>query len=421
MHVMVLGSGVIGVSCAYHLALAGHEVTVLDRQAAPGLETSFANAGEVSPGYSAPWAGPGVPLKAVKWLLMEHRPLVIRPHLDWGLIRWGVAMLRNCTAARYERNKSRMVRLAEYSRDRLRELRDETGIRYDQRMQGTLQLFRTQKQLDGTVADIAILRRYGVRFEVLDPEGCIRHEPALAQVREKFVGGLLLPGDETGDCFTFTQELAQLAELRGVKFRFGVNIRGMRAEGGQITGVATDQGEERADAYLVAMGSYSALLLREVGIHIPVYPVKGYSITVPITDARGAPESTVMDETHKVAVTRLGDRIRAGGTAELAGYTLQLHEARRRTLEHVVTDLFPQGGDVSRASFWCGLRPMTPDGTPVIGGTRMANLYIATGHGTLGWTMAAGTGCVMADLLSKREPEIDMEGLTVERYPDAYR
>lgn len=421
MHVMVLGSGVIGVSCAYHLALAGHEVTVLDRQAAPGLETSFANAGEVSPGYSAPWAGPGVPLKAVKWLLMEHRPLVIRPHLDWGLIRWGVAMLRNCTAARYERNKSRMVRLAEYSRDRLRELRDETGIRYDQRMQGTLQLFRTQKQLDGTVADIAILRRYGVRFEVLDPQGCIRHEPALAQVREKFVGGLLLPGDETGDCFTFTQELAQLAELRGVKFRFGVNIRGMRAEGGQITGVATDQGEERADAYLVAMGSYSALLLREVGIHIPVYPVKGYSITVPITDARGAPESTVMDETHKVAVTRLGDRIRAGGTAELAGYTLQLHEARRRTLEHVVTDLFPQGGDVSRASFWCGLRPMTPDGTPVIGGTRMANLYIATGHGTLGWTMAAGTGCVMADLLSKREPEIDMEGLTVERYPDAYR
>lgn len=421
MHVMVLGSGVIGVSCAYHLALAGHEVTVLDRQAAPGLETSFANAGEVSPGYSAPWAGPGVPLKAVKWLLMEHRPLVIRPHLDWGLVRWGLAMLRNCTAARYERNKSRMVRLAEYSRDRLRELRDETGIRYDQRTQGTLQLFRTQKQLDGTVADIAILRRYGVRFEVLDPDGCIRHEPALAQVREKFVGGLLLPGDETGDCFTFTQELAQLAELRGVKFRFGVNIRGMRAEGGQVTGVATDQGEERADAYLVAMGSYSALLLREVGIHIPVYPVKGYSITVPITDARGAPESTVMDETHKVAVTRLGDRIRAGGTAELAGYTLQLHEARRRTLEHVVTDLFPQGGDVSRASFWCGLRPMTPDGTPVIGGTRMANLYIATGHGTLGWTMAAGTGCVMADLLSKREPEIDMEGLTVERYPDAYR
>ncbi|RQP22961.1 D-amino acid dehydrogenase [Piscinibacter terrae] len=420
MRVLILGSGVIGVASAYQLALAGHEVTVVDRQAGPGLETSFANAGEVSPGYSAPWAGPGVPVKAIKWLLMQHRPLVIRPHLDMGLIRWGLSMLRNCTTARYELNKSRMVRLAEYSRDCLRELREQTGIRYDERMQGTLQLFRTQKQLDGTAADIAILRRYGVRFEVLDPAGCIKHEPALASVREKFVGGLLLPGDETGDCFQFTQRLAALAQERGVQFRHQVTLRRLLSDGTQLTGVETDQGTLQADAYLVAMGSYSPLALREIGIRIPVYPVKGYSITVPITDARGAPESTVMDETHKVAVTRLGDRIRAGGTAELAGYTLQLHDSRRRTLEHVVTDLFPQGGDVSKATFWCGLRPMTPDGTPVVGGTRLKKLFIATGHGTLGWTMAAGTGCVMADLIGGREPEIDMDGLTVERYPHAY-
>jgi D-amino-acid dehydrogenase len=421
MQVMVLGSGVIGVSCAWQLALAGHEVTVLDRQPAPGLETSYANAGEVSPGYSAPWAGPGVPLKAVKWLLMQHRPLVIRPHLDWAMLRWGLAMLRNCTAARYELNKSRMVRLAEYSRDRLRELRDDTGIRYDERMQGTLQLFRTQRQLDGTGADIAILKRYGVSFEVLDRAGCIRQEPALAAVEDKFVGGLLLPGDETGDCFQFTQRLAALAAARGVVFRHGTTIRGLLREGPRVAGVVTDTGTVRADAYLVAMGSWSPLLLEGVGIHIPVYPVKGYSITVPIGDARGAPESTVMDETHKVAVTRLGTRIRAGGTAELAGYTLQLHDARRRTLEHVVSDLFPGGGDVAKAEFWCGLRPMTPDGTPVVGGTRLPNLFIATGHGTLGWTMAAGTGCVMADVISGREPEIDLEGLTVERYRDAYR
>jgi D-amino-acid dehydrogenase len=421
MHVMVLGSGVIGVTAAYHLALAGHEVTVLDRQPAPGMETSYANAGEVSPGYSAPWAGPGVPIKAIKWLLMQHRPLVIRPHFDMGLVRWGLAMLRNCTAARYELNKGRMVRLAEYSRDRLRDLREETGIRYDERMQGTLQLFRNQVQLDGSAADIAILRRFGVRFEVLDRDGCIRHEPALAAVKEKFVGGLLLPGDETGDCFQFTQKLAAMAAQRGVTLRQGTAIKGLLRDGERIDGVVTDAGTLRADAYLVALGSHSPLLLRGIGMRIPVYPVKGYSITVPIADARGAPESTVMDETHKVAVTRLGERIRAGGTAELAGYTLALHEARQRTLEHVVTDLFPHGADVSRAEFWCGLRPMTPDGTPIVGGTRLPNLYLATGHGTLGWTMAAGTGCVMADLISGREPEIDMEGLTVERYRNAYR
>ena len=420
MKVLVLGSGVIGVSSAYQLALAGHDVTVVDRQPAAALETSYGNAGEVSPGYSAPWAGPGVPIKAVKWLLMHHRPLVIRPNIDLNLIRWGVAMLRNCTSARYELNKGRMVRLAEYSRDCLKALRAQTGIAYDERMQGTLQLFRTQAQLDGTAADIAILKRYGVGFELLDRDGCIRHEPALAGVKDKFVGGLLLPGDETGDCFKFTQNLAALAVKQGVQFRYGTKIQKLVKAGQQIDGVVTDAGTLRADAYLVALGSYSPLLLKNVGIRIPVYPVKGYSITVPITDASGAPESTVMDESHKVAVTRLGDRIRVGGTAELAGYTLKLHDARRQTLEHVVTDLFPRGGDVKRAEFWCGLRPMTPDGTPVVGATRLPNLFLATGHGTLGWTMAAGTGRVMADVISGRAPGIDMNGLTVDRYPNAY-
>ena len=421
MDVIVLGGGVIGVSCAWQLAQSGHRVTVVERQPAAALETSFANAGEVSPGYSAPWAGPGVPLKAIKWLLMQHRPLVIRPNIDLNLLRWGVAMLRNCTTARYELNKGRMVRLAEYSRDCLRALRAETGIAYDERMQGTLQLFRTQAQLDGTAADIAILRRYGVAFELLDRAGCIRHEPALAHVRDKFVGGLRLPGDETGDCFKFTQNLAALAAQRGVQFRWGTKIERLAFKGQQIDGVVTDAGTLKADAYLVALGSHSPLLLAPLGIRIPVYPVKGYSITVPITDAAGAPESTVMDETHKVAVTRLGERIRVGGTAELAGYTLKLHEARRATLAHVVSDLFPQGGDVSRAEFWCGLRPMTPDGTPVVGGTRLPNLFLATGHGTLGWTMAAGTGRVVADIISRRTPEIDMAGLTIDRYPNAYR
>ena len=416
MKILVLGAGVIGVTAAYELAGAGHEVVVVDRQAAPALETSFANAGEVSPGYSAPWAGPGVPLKAIKWLAMHHRPLVIRPQFDAATVRWILAMLRNCTTGRYEINKTRMVRLAEYSRDCLRELRAATGIAYDERMQGTLQLFRTQAQFDGSAKDIAILRESGVPFESLDREACIRHEPALARVREKFVGGLRLPGDETGDCFKFTQALAALAADRGVAFRFGTTIRGLVRSGDRVSGVATDAGTLDADAYLVALGSHSPLLLRPFGVRIPVYPVKGYSITLPIIDSGRAPESTVMDETHKVAVTRLGDRIRVGGTAELAGYSLKLHEARRQTLGHVVTDLFPGGGDLARAEFWCGLRPMTPDGTPIIGATPIENLFLATGHGTLGWTMAAGTGRVLADVISGRSAGIDLAGLTIDRY-----
>jgi D-amino-acid dehydrogenase len=416
MKVCVLGGGVIGATAAYELAGDGHQVTLIERQNGPALETSFANAGEISPGYSAPWAGPGVPLKAVKWLLMRHRPLVIRPHFDWHLVSWVLAMLRNCTAARYEINKSRMVRLAEYSRDCMVALRAATGIAYDERMLGTLQLFRTQKQLDGTASDMAILDRYGVGHELLSRTGCIEHEPALQRVRDKFVGGLRLPGDETGDCFKFTNRIAELALARGATLRFGVNIQSLLTDGKRVTGIVTDQGRLQADAYVMALGSHSPKLLAPLGVHIPVYPVKGYSITVPITDSGGAPESTVMDETHKVAVTRLGDRIRVGGTAELAGYTLQLHEARRHTLMHVVGDLFPDGGDLGRAEFWCGLRPMTPDGTPIVGGTELPNLFLATGHGTLGWTMAAGTACVITDLISGRKPAIDMAGLTIERY-----
>ena len=416
MRIAVMGSGVIGTACAYYLARAGHEVTVIDRQPGAALETSFANAGEVSPGYASPWAGPGVPVKAVKWLLMHHRPLVIRALADPAMWRFALRMLGNCTEAHYRINKSRMLPLAEYSRDALKALRAETGIAYDARTQGTLQLFRTHKQLDAIGNDVAILRDYGVPFEVLDRAGFIRVEPALARTQHKFVGALRLPNDETGDCHLFTQRLAALAEGLGVRFRYGVKIAAIARDGDRIGGVLTDAGRVEADHYLCALGSDTPLLLRPLGIALPVYPVKGYSITVPVTDAAGAPESTVMDETHKVAVTRLGDRIRAGGTAELAGYDLALRAARKETLVHVVRDLFPGGGDLARAEFWCGLRPMTPDGPPVIGPTRYPNLALATGHGTLGWTMAAGTGRVIADLLSGRRPEVPLDGLTLARY-----
>ncbi|RUM22164.1 D-amino acid dehydrogenase [Rhizobium vallis] len=421
MKVIVLGAGILGVTSAYQLAKSGHEVTVVDRQPGPALETSFANAGEVSFGYCSPWAAPGIPMKAMKWLFMKHAPLILRPKLDLAMLSWMARMLSNCTSERYAINKSRMLRLADYSRIALAELRTETGIAYDERMQGTLQLFRTQQQLEASAKDVKALAADGIPYEVLDRDGCIRVEPALRHVREKIVGGLLTPKDETGDCFKFTNALAAKAEALGVRFAYGTTIKALDVEDGRVCGVVTDRDGDRerermsAHAVVVALGSYSPLLLKPLGISLPVYPVKGYSLTIPITDASRAPESTVMDETYKIAITRLGDRIRVGGMAEISGYTNDLGLARRSTLEHSVTDLFP-GGDVSKASFWSGLRPMTPDGTPVIGPTKVAGLFLNTGHGTLGWTMSTGSARLIGDLVSGRAPEIDAKDLAVSRY-----
>lgn len=416
MKVVILGAGVIGVTSAWYLARAGHEVVVIDRQPGPALETSFANAGEVSPGYSSPWAAPGIPMKALKWMFQRHAPLVIQPKLDRQRIGWMWQMLMNCTTSAYQVNKSRMVRLAEYSRDCLGELRAETGISYDERTQGTLQLFRSQKQVDAAGKDIEVLRADGVPFEVLDRAGCIAAEPGLAGSADLIAGGLRLPGDETGDCFKFTNNLAEMAATAGVTFRWGVSVQALEAEGGRITAVRTDAGRITADRYVLAMGSYSPQLARPLGINLPVYPLKGYSLTIPVEDAARAPVSTVMDETYKVAITRLGQRIRVGGLAEIAGFDTRLNPRRRETLALSVSDLFRGAGDPAKAEFWTGLRPMTPDGTPVVGATPLANLYLNTGHGTLGWTMAAGSGRVLADLISGRAPEIEAQDLGVARY-----
>lgn len=416
MRVVVLGAGVIGVTSAWYLARAGHEVTVIDRQPSPAQETSFANAGEISPGYASPWAAPGIPVKAIKWMFQEHAPLIIQPKPDWTKISWMARMLMNCTASAYAVNKSRMVRLAEYSRDCLMELRAETGITYDERTQGTLQVFRTEKQVAAAEKDIAVLKADGVPFEVLDADQCVAAEPGLASAKHKLAGGLRLPGDETGDCFKFTESLSQMAEAQGVTFRYGVSIDGLEAEGGRIVAARTSAGRVTADAFVVALGSYSPMLVAPFGIKLPVYPVKGYSITVPIVDEGRAPVSTVMDETHKIAITRLGDRIRVGGMAEIAGFDMSLKAKRQATLTHSVEDLFGGAGDQSQASFWCGLRPMTPDGTPVVGRSPIQNLFLNTGHGTLGWTMAAGSGRVLADIVSGRRAEIEASDLGYARY-----
>ena len=421
MKVIVLGGGVVGITTAYYLARGGAQVTVIERQDGPALETSFANAGQVSPGYSTPWAAPGIPLKALKWMLQRHAPLAIRADGSLFQLRWMAQMLRNCTSARYAVNKERMTRVAEYSRDRLRQLRAETGIEYDQRSLGTLQVFRTPKQLAAVQNDIAVLRECEVPFRELRADELPEIEPALAHA-SGLVGGLHLPGDETGDCHAFTTRLAELARGLGVDFRYGASVQRLLRQGRRISGVqlAAEQGDGpvlQADRVVVALGCASRELLGALGLDLPVYPVKGYSLTVPIVDATRAPQSTVMDETYKVAVTRLGDRIRVGGMAELAGHDLRLNPRRRETLEMVTQGLFAGAGNLPAASFWTGLRPMTPDGTPILGrAPGWDNLLINTGHGTLGWTMACGSGKLVADLTLGRTPDISTSGLGLERY-----
>jgi D-amino-acid dehydrogenase len=418
MRIVILGSGVIGVTSAYYLAKAGHAVTVIDRQPGPGLETSFGNAGQISPGYASPWAAPGIPLKAVKWLMQRHAPLAVAPDGSRFQLQWMWQMLRNCTPERYSVNKERMVRLAEYSRDCFKQLREEAGIAYEGRQQGTMQLFRTERQFEDAEKDIRVLRDSGVPYELLTREQLSRAEPALHAVQDKLVGALRLPNDETGDCALFTTRLAQMAADLGVKFRYGVSIDQLVMKGGAVDGVLCGEEVVRADAYVVALGAYSTSLLQPA-LDIPVYPVKGYSITVPIVDAAAAPRSTILDETYKIAVTRFDDRIRVGGMAELSGFDLRLKARRRATLEMVVNDLFPGAGDTARAEFWTGLRPMTPDGTPIVGRTPLRNLFLNTGHGTLGWTMSCGSAQLLADLMSAKQPAIESGDLSVARYLEA--
>jgi D-amino-acid dehydrogenase len=412
MRILVLGSGVIGVTTAYYLARAGHQVTVIDRAAGPAQDTSFANSGQISPGCASPWAAPGVPLKALKWMLQQHTPLAFAP--DGTLLRlW--QLLRNCSHTRYAINRERMVRLAEYSRTCLRALRDETGIEYESRQLGTMQVFRTPQQLEHAVSDVEILRRNGVPFELLTPDRLAAAEPALAAVRHKLTGGVRLPNDETGDCQLFSMRLAEMAQQLGARFQYDALVDRLVSRGDRIAGVHCNGDLLTADKYVVALGSYSTGLLRGI-VDIPVYPMKGYSITVPIDNAQAAPLSAVLDETYKIGITRFDHRIRAGGMAEFAGFNKFLNPKRRLTMEMVVNDLFPGAGDTSTASFWTGLRPMTPDGTPIVGATRLHNLFINTGHGTLGWTMCCGSAKLLSDLISGVKPDIAANDLSVARY-----
>lgn len=415
MKVVVLGSGVIGLTSAWYLSQAGFDVTVVDRQSRAGEETSFANAGQISYGYSSPWAAPGIPAKAIKWLFEKHAPLKIKPSLSPELIQWASQMLINCQLDRYKVNKSRMLTIANRSRACLAQLNKDYNLQYQGRTQGTLQIFRSHKQLEAIEKDMALLSESGTRFQLFDSKQCLQQEPGLAHMDGNLVGGLYLPDDETGDCYLFCQQLQQMAEQSGVKFLFDTKINALITEKRRVVGVATSNGTLAGEHFVVALGSYSKALLQPHGIDLPVYPVKGYSLTLPIVDPRHAPSSTIMDETYKVAVTRFDDRIRVAGTAELAGFDPALPDKRLATLNHVVSSLFPKGVDLDRADYWTGFRPMTPDGTPIIGKTQLTNLYTNTGHGTLGWTMACGSADILTELIAS-EGRQEMAELGVERY-----
>ncbi|AIU67646.1 D-amino acid dehydrogenase [Vibrio coralliilyticus] len=415
MKVVILGSGVVGLTSAWYLSQAGCQVTVIDRQPRAAEETSFANAGQISYGYSSPWAAPGVPLKAMKWLLEEHAPLKIKPSLSPELLHWASQMLKNCQLDRYRINKARMLAIANRSRECLAQLNQQYDLNYQGRTQGTLQIFRNHKQLEAVEKDIALLEESGTRYQLLDAKECLLQEPGLAKIQGTLTGGLYLPDDETGDCYLFCQQLQAMAKNAGVEFLFNTEIQRLNVQGNQVTSVATSQGEIEADKFVVAMGSYSKKLLEQIGIDIPLYPVKGYSLTLPVINRDFAPQSTIMDETYKVAVTRFENRIRVAGTAELAGFDPALPDKRLATLNHVVANLFPQGTDLTQAEYWTGFRPMTPDGTPIIGETKIENLFTNTGHGTLGWTMACGSADILTEVIT-RSNNLQYKELSTYRY-----
>ena len=409
MKVIVLGAGVIGVAGAWYLAQAGHEVTVVDRRPEPGMETSFANGGQISAGHAEPWAKPEIIPKILRWLGREDAPLLFRPRADLAQWLWGLGFLRECMPGRFERNTRALAGLAAYSRECLRSLRNRNGIQYDALSRGILHFCTEQRDFDALSRHAEAMRALGIRRQIKSAAECLAIEPALKGSQARVVGGIYTPEDESGDARKFTQELARLCREKGVLFETNTVVEAIEATGDSVQQVISSNKPLKADAYVVALGSYSPLLLRPLGIHIPVYPLKGYSITVPLGSAaqgEGAPTVSLTDEAIKVVISRLGNRLRAAGTAELCGYDLAINPVRCDAILRRIRQLFPALAGVEAVERWAGLRPATPSNIPCIGKTRLKNLYLNTGHGTLGWTLACGSGAVLADLVSGRTPEV---------------
>jgi D-amino-acid dehydrogenase len=411
---MILGAGVVGVCSAWYLARAGHEVAVVDRQPGVGLETSFANGGQISVSHAEPWSNPHAPWRALSWMGREDAPLLFRLRPDAALFDWSLRFLRECTPARTRENIRDIVRLALYSRDELGRLREETGIHYDHLTRGILHVYTDEKEYRAAIEAARIMREFGCERYPVDAERCVEIEPALAAARPLLVGGDYTAADESGDARVFTRNLAELCRARGVDFRFVTTVERLRAAGGRIDGIDARSPEGyatlRADVYVVALGSFSPRLLRPLGITIPVYPAKGYSATIPLSADSVAPTVAMTDDGRKIVFSRLGERLRVAGTAEFNGYDLGLNDVRCRALVTRAHEWFPELKPAGEPQFWCGLRPTTPSNVPFIGPTRLANLYLNTGHGTLGWTMACGSGHALADLVSGRMPEVALRG-----------
>jgi len=417
MSVLILGSGIIGTTSAYYLAKQGHDVTVIDRQNSVALETSHGNAGQLSYSFSSPWAAPGLPLSLIKWMFSKYPPLIVNPNLNSETVKFLYQMLKNCNSKSYEINKSRMVRMSNFSKKCLLELEKDEDIFYEQRKQGSLLLFKSAKQVENIKKDLSLLEKLNIQYELLDLNGCIQAEPGLHHVKSEFTSGLRFANDCTGNCYLFTNQLYKKCLEMGVKFEFNTQIEDIQIEKERISSIKTNRGEFDSDSYVVALGSYSSKILTKIGINIPVCPVKGYSITLPVLNNEDAPQSTIIDDTFKIGITRLGNNIRVAGTAHITGYNLELREKSLSLLKYGLNRLFPYATEeCDDMKFWTGLRPNTPDGPPIIGSTPYSNLYLNTGHGTLGWTMSLGSGKLLADIISCIEPEISSEGVDMSRF-----
>jgi D-amino-acid dehydrogenase len=409
---IVLGAGVIGVTTAYFLQSLGDEVTVIDRQATPGAETSFANGGQISVSHAEPWANPGAPLKVLQWLAREDAPLLFRLRADARQWAWGLQFLRECLPHRTRHNIAQIVRMGAYSRDVLQQLRRETGIQYDQRTQGILHFYTSEREFEAALAPAEQMRALGCERRVVGADEAVRIEPALRHIRAQLAGATFTAGDESGDANVFTRELARLCVARGVRFLLGHTITALRESGGRLDQVEVNDAEGRftrlsADGYVLAAGAFSPLLAAPLGIRLPVYPAKGYSVTMPVKDAQLAHQVSLTDDEYKLVFSRLGDRLRIAGTAEFNGYERGLNEVRCQAIVRRVEELFPGAGDASQATFWAGLRPATPGNVPLVGRTKLPNLFLNTGHGTLGWTHACGSGRSVALIASGRNAEVD--------------
>lgn len=411
MKVIVLGAGVIGTTSAYYLSRLGCEVTVLERQAAPAAETSFANGGQISVSHAEPWANPGAPLKVLKWLAREDAPLLFRLRADLRQWLWGLAFLRECAPGRTRRNIEAIVRLGTYSRAKLRELRRETGLEYDHLERGILHFYTDPREFEAALGPARQMRELGCERRVISAEEAVRIEPALAAARARIAGATYTAADESGDVWRFTTGLARIAAQSGVRFLFGHDVKALREAGGRIDHVEATDAEGRyvrlrADAYVLALGSFSPLLAAPLGIRLAIYPAKGYSVTMPVLDPARAFSVSLTDDEHKLVFSRLGERLRIAGTAELNGYDRGLNRVRCEAIVRRTLELFPGAGDASRAEYWSGLRPATPSNVPYVGQSRVPNLFLNTGHGTLGWTHACGSGALVADVVCGRKPEL---------------